>query len=422
MNLARADNRKLLLLLILIAGLATTALLAGFLYDVRAGDSLSYGDVSLHKLVRIVTLVKRLYVDPVNVIDLVKAYVARGTVNGMLWEVLDPYSRYLTAHMFEEMRVDTSGEYSGIGIVITVHKDQLTVVSPIEGTPGHRAGLQPGDRIIMIDDRSTVNMSVTEAADLMRGEEGTKVELLIERGEGDDVHRFHVEVIRSSVEVPVVKTQMLDDDIGYIRLNTFNERSQPELRQALAEVDDNGGRALILDLRGNPGGLLKSAIEVANLFIRSGPIVHIVDKDGNKQSFHAFPLETVAQKPIVTLVDKGSASASEILAGALRDHGVAVLIGTRTFGKGLVQTVIPLPDGDALSLTTARYLTAGGHSIDETGVEPDIVVEQPAPEDGDEEARVFQPVDEDLRDDVVVRKAIEVLHRQLEQHQLDKAG
>ena len=390
-------------------------LAALFMMQVRAGDNME----DLDQVMRIISLVKTAYVDDVNTVDLVKAYVLKGTINGMLWEVLDPYTYYMEPRAYAEMKVDTSGEFAGIGIVVTMYKGQLTIVSPIRSTPGHRAGLRTGDLIRTIDGQSTEGMLVNQAVDMMRGPEGTKVVLGIER-EGEE---FEVEIIRANVEVPVIpKAEIVQDGIAYVRLSSFNERTFTSLQETLQDLDGQGMRALILDLRSNAGGLLTQAVQVVDHFLGNGPIVHIVGREGQRETIYAQLRNTRPPLPMVVLTDKGTASASEIVAGALRDTGLATIVGSTTFGKGLVQTVIPLGDGSALRLTTARYATSAGHFIDKVGIEPDVLVEPEPLAEGEE--RELQPSDAelDLEGYVQRRTAGEILKEKLQMGSLPQAS
>ncbi|MGI6037911.1 MAG: S41 family peptidase [Limnochordia bacterium] len=380
-------------------------ILAGILiYQVQARDE---GLEELELAMRIISLVKTAYVDEVSTVDLIKAYVRTGSVNGMLWDVLDPYTAYLDERAYKEMQMDTTGEFAGIGIVVTMHKGEITVVSPIQATPGYRAGLRTGDIIRGINGKPTEPMSLNEAVDMMRGPEGTRVVLQILR----DAEVFDVEIVRANVEVPVIpQAELIDQQIGYLKLASFNEKTSRELARTLDRLEEEGMQALIIDLRGNPGGLLTTAVEVVDQFLAHGPIVHIVGRGDQRDTIYAQPRQTRASLPMVVLVDEGSASASEIVAGALRDSGLASLVGSKTFGKGLVQTVIPMGDGSALKLTTARYATSGGHFIDETGLEPDVWVE--LPEEGERELRPLV-AELDLEADDQLRVAVELLQEKL---------
>lgn len=362
------------------------------------------------KVLEVAALVKAHYVEPVSMMDLIKSYVSNGTINGMLKILEDPYTRYLEPYAYKQMQIDTSGVYGGIGIVVGIRDNKLTIVAPFENTPGFHAGLRGGDTIEFIDGKPTENMSLDEAVSLMRGEPGAKVILGVRKKNGKLVD---VPIVREIIRVRSVSKQiMLADGVGYIRLSNFNERSAAELEEALVGLEQEGMEALILDLRGNPGGLLTAAIDVANKFIAEGPILHVVGRNGEKQTVTAFPQGTHPHVPMVVMVDGYSASASEIVSGALKDSKIATLVGTQTFGKGLVQTVVPLRDGSALSLTTARYQTAGGHYIHGVGIEPDVVVELP---EGEEPPYYDMDVEGsngvDISKDIQLQKALEIIQQ-----------
>lgn len=339
---------------------------------------------ALRTVLEVISLMKTQYVDDVDAVALIASYIEQGTINGMLEEAVDdPYTRFMDVRSFEQMQIDTQGEYGGIGIMVGLKDERLTIIAPFEGTPGHQAGLRPGDRIVSIEGKSTEHMSLDEAVGLMRGPAGAGLTLGIQRGEREP---FEVAIVRDRIQVPsVTKTELLEPEsvpnqsrsVGYIRLQRFSERTDQELEEALNELERKEAEGLILDLRDNPGGALSAAIDVANKFLQDGPILHIVGRDQEKRTVYAFPQLTHRPAPMVVLVNGYSASASEIVAGALQDRGRARLVGTTTFGKGLVQTVIPLRDGSALSLTSARYQTAGGRYIHEKGINPDYVVEVP---------------------------------------------
>ena len=412
-------QRKALLLLIIIAVLTAGAVLATgtsnlFLSKVGASDS-KLSD--LRTALEVAALIKTQYVDPVSLSDLIRSYVAEGTVNGMLKILDDPYTRYLEPYAYKQMQVDTSGIYGGIGIMVGIRDDSLTIVAPIENTPGFYAGLRGGDIIEVIDGKPAKNMSLDEAVSYMRGELGAEVNLGIRKQNGTFQE---VSIVREVIEVQsVTKQVLLDDDIGYVRLSNFSERSYQELAEALESLEKQGMEALVFDLRGNPGGLLTAAIDVANRFIEKGPLLHVVGRNNVTQTVEAFTQDKTKHYPMVVMVDGFSASASEIVSGALKDAGLATLIGSQTFGKGLVQTVIPLKDGSAVSLTTARYQTAGGHDIHAVGIEPDVIVELPE----DEEPPYYTSDVEsssgiDVSKDIQLQAALELLKRP----KLRKAG
>ncbi|MDB5098828.1 MAG: family peptidase [Cyanobacteria bacterium RYN_339] len=300
-----------------------------------------------------------------------------GAIRGMLSSLDDPYTRFMDPKAFQGMQDERSGSFGGIGIQIGIKDKQLTVIAPIEDTPAYKAGLKAGDRIIAIDGKQTKDMAEAEAVNLIRGPKGSAVKLTIKH-DGAANSRV-VAITRDNIVTKAVKAEPMKDapEIGYIRLSTFmSNDGSAEFKAALKKLEKSKG--LIIDLRGNPGGLLPNAIEIGSMFIKEGPIVQLVNRDGEKQYLKATGNVIVrADEPVVVLVDGGSASASEILSGALKDTHRATLIGTKTFGKGLVQTVHALSDGSGVAITTQKYLTAGGHDIHKKGVEPDIKVELP---------------------------------------------
>ena len=336
--------------------------------------------------------------------------VIYGAVRGML-RALDPHSSFMDPDSYREMQVETSGSFGGLGIEITVRDDVLTVVAPIEGTPAWRAGIQPGDRIVKIEGLSTKDMSLPDAVKRMRGPKGTKVTITIVR-EGTR-EPFEVGLVREVIQVQSVKTQELEPGIGYIRIRQFQERTAPDLVAAV-EKFDKGGRfaGLIVDVRNNPGGLLSAAVEVSEEFLGDGKLIVYTEGRVRNQNmrFTAHAKRAITDVPLVVLVNQGSASASEIVAGAIQDHGRGVVIGQQTFGKGSVQTIIPLSDGSGLRLTTARYFTPKGRSIHGKGITPDIVIDPPK-----DEVAAVKPGTPSLSEaelmkrDVQLQRAIEIL-------------
>jgi len=293
---------------------------------------------------------------------------------------LDPYSSFMSPEAYREMRLETQGSFGGVGIQIAVKARQLTVVTPISGTPAERAGLQPGDSILKIDGASVQEMTLMDAVKRLRGPAGSKVTLTLLRPESPGP--FDITLTREIIALKPIKSVELEHAIGYIRVASFSEQSGRDLQRAVQRLAEKGVRGLILDLRGNHGGLFNESIKVAELFLSAGqPIVSTTSRVKNQameyKTTHPGPLLRV---PMIVLVNKGSASASEIVAGALRDLKRALIVGSRTYGKGSVQTIIPLNDGSALRLTTARYLTPLGRSIDGTGIEPHLVVLEQAEE------------------------------------------
>jgi carboxyl-terminal processing protease len=321
----------------------------------------------------VLSLIQANYVDETKPRDLIY-----GGIKGML-ETLDPHSSFMPPDIFKEIQVETQGSFGGLGIEITVKDRQLTVVAPIEGTPADRAGLHPGDRIVKIDGKLTKDMTLMEAVKNLRGPRGTSVTLTILREESPGP--FELTLVREIIEVKSVKSKDLGDGIAYIRVSSFQERTGKDLLKAIEQLGQNGMSAMVLDLRNNPGGLLNQAVHVTDLFLDKGQLIVYTEGRIKNQDlrFSAEHGAQIPKVPIVVLVNGGSASASEIVAGALQDWKRAVVLGTKTFGKGSVQTVIPLSDGSGLRLTTAKYFTPKGRSIHGTGLLPDIVVEVPRP-------------------------------------------
>ncbi|MCR4288197.1 MAG: S41 family peptidase, partial [Deltaproteobacteria bacterium] len=286
-----------------------------------------------------------------------------------------PHSSFMTPEEYSEMQVDTKGVLGGIGIEIGLKDNTLTVVAPIEDTPAHKAGLLAGDRIVKINDTFTKDMSLTDAVNMMRGPKDTAVTIHIMREGFDSPKAFTL--VRAVIKVKSIKQKTLDEGFGYVRITQFQENTAVDLEKALKEITPKDGKlkGLILDLRNNPGGLLQEAVSVSNLFLNVGTIVSTKGRiPGQDMIFNADGAKTQPDYPMIVIVNMGSASASEIVAGALQDHKRAVILGTATFGKGSVQTIIPLTDGSAIRLTTAKYFTPSGRSIQAKGIEPDIVV------------------------------------------------
>ena len=314
------------------------------------------------------------YVDPVTDEKLVEY-----AINGML-SSLDPHSGYLNKKSFEDMQTQTRGEFGGLGIEVTMENNLVKVISPIDDTPAAKAGLQPGDFITHLDTKPVTEMTLNEAVDKMRGTPGTKITLTVRRG-GISGQPFDVTLTRAVIRIQSVRWEA-KKDVAYIRITTFNEQTQPGLDKAFGEIEKQMGSKLIgyvLDLRNDPGGLLDQAISVSSSFLETGK--EVVSTRGrhkeDNQVYQAKGGDKTHGRPMAVLINGGSASASEIVAGALQDHHRAILIGTKSFGKGSVQTIIPIAGGGAMRLTTARYYTPSGRSIQQSGIEPDITV-QPA--------------------------------------------
>jgi carboxyl-terminal processing protease len=314
----------------------------------------------------VLTQVQKSYVDETKVKDLVQ-----GAIRGML-STLDPHSAYMTPEMYKEMQVETKGEFGGVGIQIGVKENRLAVIAPIEGTPAHRAGVKAGDFITKVNDETTKDLTLMDAVQKMRGPRGSKVNLTIQREGTPDPLQFTL--VRDTIKIESVKSKVLDN-IGYVRLTQFQESTGRDLSKVLKQFKDQKLQSTILDLRNNPGGLLTAAVEVSEQFLPGGKlVVYTKGRESKKDEWVAKGKDQMDDSPMIILVNEGSASASEIVAGALQDYGRAVIVGTTSFGKGSVQTILPLGDGSGLRLTTAKYYTPKGRSIQSTGITPDIVV------------------------------------------------
>lgn len=316
-------------------------------------------------------LVKRNYVEDPNSKELLQ-----GAIRGMV-SSLDPHSSYMNERSFKEMNMDIKGEFQGVGIQIGIKNQQLTIIAPIEDTPGFRAGLAAGDKIMKIEDDWTKDMTIEQAVDKMRGPKNTQVRLLIYREGWDKPKEF--KITRDVIKVMSVKSEMLDNEIGYIKIIQFQGQTAEELEKALKGLEAKGLKKLVLDLRNDPGGLLDASVDVSSKFLPKDSLVVYLQgrlKTDRKDFLTSGP-ETPREFPIVVLVNTGSASASEIVAGALQDSKRAVIVGTQTFGKGSVQTVFPLEGGGGIRLTTAKYYTPSGRSIQNVGITPDIEVKLP---------------------------------------------
>ena len=312
--------------------------------------------------------IRESYVDEVEDKELVEA-----AITGMLTS-LDPHSSYLNTETYKTMQVQTKGRFGGLGIEITMEKGMIKVVSPIDDTPAAKAGLQPEDYIIAVDDESIIGLQLSEAVEKLRGKVGSKVTVKVQRDQGEP---FDVTLVRDFIKIKSVRSEMFDG-IGYVRLTTFSEQTSPGLQDAMSGFFASEGiglKGIVLDLRNNPGGLLNEAVAVSDAFLDKGEIVSTRGRNADDGShIYAKTGDIARGLPLVVLINSGSASASEIVAGALKDHGRAILLGTRTFGKGSVQSVIPVSNSAAIRLTTARYYTPSGESIQGKGITPDIEV------------------------------------------------
>jgi carboxyl-terminal processing protease len=323
---------------------------------------------NLEVFANVLSIVQENYVDDIDPQETIE-----GAIRGMLSN-LDPHSSFLQPDDFKELQVETKGSFSGIGIEITLRDDMLTVVSPIEDTPAFKAGIQAGDRIIKIEGESTKEMSLVEAVKKLRGQKGTEVTISIHREGWLDLQEFTI--IRDVIPIVSVRSSVLEPGYGYIRITNFQRNTYQDMQNKLDELTKEGTmKGLILDLRNNPGGLLDSSVKVVDIFLDEGIIVSTKGRlEDQNMEFSAHSGGTEYDFPIVILINGGTASASEIVAGALQDHKKALILGTQSFGKGSVQTIIPMADGAGLRLTTARYYTPNGTSIQARGITPDVLV------------------------------------------------
>lgn len=335
--------------------------------NVSAKDKNFYKDIKTFS--EVLDMIRKNYVDEVDTTELMQ-----GAINGMI-RSLDPHSSFMTPDSYKELEVETQGHFGGVGIEIMIIKDVLTIVSPIEDTPAFLAGLKSGDQILKIDGKSTKDISIVDAVKKLRGPKDTKVTITIWREKMPAPQ--DVTLTRAIIQVKSVKYKKIEKNIGYIRVAAFQERTAYEIRKALKEIGEKNNpiKGLVLDLRNDPGGLLTQAIEVSDIFLKSGIIVSTRGRVKAAESIStAVNDNTEITCPMVVLVNEGTASAAEIVSGALQDNGRALIVGTQTFGKASVQTVIPLEGGSALKLTTARYYTPNGRSIQAEGITPDIVL------------------------------------------------
>jgi carboxyl-terminal processing protease len=416
------SKKKLLIITAAVIGVLVAALAVGVVSSQIVNAQGTYED--LRSFVDVLNVIKKNYVDEVKTKDLVS-----GAIKGML-SSLDPHSGYMSPEAFKEFQVETKGEFGGLGIQISMKDGILTVIAPIDDTPAYKAGIKAGDKILKIDSESTKSMSIQDAVSKMRGPKGKPVTLNVFREGWTEPKDFPI--VRDIIKIKSVKSKMLKDDIGYVKLTQFQEMTSEDLAKALKDLKEKGMKSIILDLRNDPGGLLNSAVDVAGQFLPPKRlVVYIKGRTGDKIEYLTEGDDpSYTDLPMVVLVNQGSASASEIVAGALKDWNRAVIVGVQTFGKGSVQTLIPLSDGAGLRLTTAKYYTPSGVSIQNVGITPDIVVKLEA-KDGkgisvirekdleghlQNEKNIQAPVDEDKvplevseKDDLQLQRAIDAL-------------
>ncbi len=348
---------------------------------------------TFNKMMGLKGFIEENYYKPVNEVDF-----EDGIIKGLFKSLNDPYSVYMTKDEFEDFMTHTKGTYGGIGVIMTPGEDGfITVVSPIEDTPGAKVGIQSGDKIVKVNEKEVTAEKLDEAVVMIKGDPGTKVNLTILRP--GKANPFSVEIQREEIRLQTVKSRILKDDIGYIRITMFDEQTSEDFKEHLTSLQKQNIKGLIIDLRDNPGGLLSECVKIADELLGKQVIVYTEDRAGNREYENSD--EGKVNFPYALLVNKGSASASEILAGAVKDSESGVLIGTTTFGKGLVQRVKPLDDGTGFKLTTSQYYTPNGTYIHGKGIEPNIVIEMP-----EEISEKIEITDEE---DVQLQKGIEYL-------------
>ncbi len=382
-----------------LAGVLLTTQVAGPLLAQEAGKSTTVYE-QLDLFGDIFERIRAQYVEPVDSQKLVEA-----AINGMLTS-LDPHSSYIAANDFEDMQVQTKGEFGGLGIEVTQEEGFIKVVSPMDGTPADKAGIKSGDFITQVNGESVMGLTLDQAVDMMRGPVGSEIIVTIVREGVTDP--FDVSIIRDTIKLTAVKGRVVGNTV-VLRVSTFNDQTYPGLEEEIKkQVEAAGGidkvDGFVLDLRNNPGGLLTQAIKVSDAFLDQGEIVSTrgrVEQDSER--FNAAEGDLAQGKPVVVLINGGSASASEIVTGALQDHRRAIVVGTKSFGKGSVQTVIPLRGDGAMRLTTARYYTPSGRSIQALGVMPDIVVNQPEPKEGEGTEAAAAEKDDNARTEASLR-------------------
>ena len=357
-------------------------------------------------LAEVLEHVRKEYVEQISDEQLIEA-----AIRGMIAD-LDAHSAFLDPQEFDEIRISTTGEYSGVGIEVALENGVVKVLNPIEGTPAEKAGVLPGDTILAVDDVPVNVENLNDTIDRMRGKAGTAVKISIARADRKDPLEFTLS--RAAVQVHSVRDQLLDGGVGYVRISHFSETTAPDLERSLASLKKKNGAALnglVLDLRNNPGGVLEAAVGVSDVFLEDGVIVTASGRAADARfEMDAQPGDALDGAPIVLMVNGGSASASEIVAGALQDHRRATLIGRQTYGKGSVQTVVPLSDGHAIKLTTSKYFTPSGASIHEKGIKPDVLVNEkdlPTPKEGVDVTESYG----NLKDDVELQMALITLQQ-----------
>ncbi|MGB9716109.1 MAG: S41 family peptidase [Thermodesulfovibrionales bacterium] len=366
------SKKRIVLTFVLIIIVASAGILIGR-WSGMGAEGEGYEELKLFS--EAFSIVRKNYIEEAKPKDLIY-----GAIKGML-SSLDPHSGFLNPEAYKEMQAETKGEFGGIGIQIGIKDGMLTVIAPIEDTPAYRAGIKAGDRIIKINNEFTKDMGLHDAVSKMRGAPKTSVTITILREGWKETRDFTI--VREMIKIKSVKYKVLEDNIGYVKISQFQEQTANDLATAIEKLSQEKINALILDLRNNPGGLLNSAVDVASQFLPPDKlVVYIKGRKGERTEYHTEKDGLICDVPMIVLVNEGSASASEIVAGALKDWNRAVILGAKTFGKGSVQSVIPLSDGSGLRLTTAMYYTPKGTSIQATGIVPDILVKLEPKEKG----------------------------------------
>ncbi|MCJ7746854.1 MAG: S41 family peptidase [Desulfobacterales bacterium] len=418
-------NLKIVLLISLVFILGVTIGL-GRSHKVLALSNSTYEELKV--FTDVLGLLQKEYVEEKDSKDLIY-----GAIKGML-ETLDPHSAFMPPNVYKEMQEETKGRFEGLGLEITIKEGVLAVVSPIEDTPASKAGILAGDQILKIDGELTKNLTLMESVKRLRGAKGTKVTITIMREGFTKPKDFTL--VRDVIPIRSVRHELLEKNYGYIRVSQFQDKTDSEFDKhlkALEEESKGALKGLILDLRNNPGGLLDQAVKVSDRFLESGLIVSMEGrKEDQKMKFHAHSQGTISPYPLIVLINGGSASGAEIVAGAIQDHGRGILLGTQTFGKGSVQTIFPLKDGSGMRLTTARYFTPNGRSIQAKGIVPDIVVKPLQPEEEKVAPVPKMPMEKDLGRHLIDTekeppkekekpKKEEVKEKKPTDHQLDRA-
>lgn len=389
--------------LVIVLTLVAASFSAGYLYGKNTREALPTvrADEELALVRRVIDIVEKEYIEEVD-----RDKLIQGAAAGVVDSLGDPYSHYLDSKHFEMVEEETRGSYSGVGIYIGMKGEHPVVQSVIDQTPAFEAGLKSGDVILEVDGEPTQGKSLDEVASMIRGDEGTQVTLKIGREGGET---FEVTIVRENIKIPNVEHRLIDGRYGYVRIRGFNISTSMDVQKALEELVSQGAEGFVIDLRNNPGGLLDQSIELASLFLESGRVVSVKYRNQPEEVYNVYRVSRNGQElklfkqPVVILVNGGTASASEIFSGALKDHGRAVLVGEKTFGKGSVQDVIKLENGDGLLITIARYYTPSGVSIHEKGIEPNIEVKA---------EEQFTPGGDD---DIQLKIALEVLEKKIKE-------